>query len=156
MPARAKSKHRSGCPVSIGLEIFGDRWSLLIVRDMMIRGSRSFKEFQGAGEGIASNVLASRLRRLEAADIIYAERDVADAKRIQYRLTAKGIELAPALLELLIWGARHENTGVPCAAIEQLAKHRAGILAEVRRRWEQDDPTPLQTKTGEWRWPRKS
>jgi DNA-binding HxlR family transcriptional regulator len=156
MPARAKSKHRSGCPVSIGLEIFGDRWSLLIVRDMMIRGSRSFKEFQGAGEGIASNVLASRLRRLEAADIINAERDVTDARRIQYRLTAKGIELAPALLELLIWGARHENTGVPCAAIEQLAKHRTGILAEVRRRWEQDDPTPIQAKSGEWLWPRKS
>jgi DNA-binding HxlR family transcriptional regulator len=156
MPARAKSKHRSGCPVSVGLEIFGDRWSLLIVRDMMIRGFRSFKEFQSSGEGIASNVLASRLRRLEAAGIISAERDVVDARRIGYRLTAKGIDLAPALLELLIWGARHERTGVPCAAIEQLAKHRAGILAEVRRRWERHDPAPLQAKSGEWLWPGKS
>lgn len=153
MPARAKSKHRSGCPVSIGLEIFGDRWSLLIVRDMMIRGFRSFKDFQNAGEGIASNVLASRLRSLEAAGIISAERDASDGRRIQYRLTAKGIDLAPALLELLIWGARHQRTGAPCAAIEQLAKHRAQILAEVRRRWEQRDARPLQAKSGQWLWP---
>ncbi len=153
MPAKAKSKYRSGCPVSIGLEIFGDRWSLLIVRDMMIRGFRSFKDFQSAGEGIASNVLASRLRRLEAAGIISAERHAADARRIDYRLTAKGIDLAPALLELLIWGGRHENTGVPCAAIKQLAKHREELLAEVRLRWQQHDSRPLQASSGQWLWP---
>ncbi|HTV66872.1 MAG TPA: helix-turn-helix domain-containing protein [Bryocella sp.] len=153
MPAGAKSKYRSGCPVSISLEIFGDRWSLLIVRDMMIRGSRSFKDFQNSGEGIASNVLAGRLRRLEAAEIILAEAEVTDGRRINYRLTEKGIDLAPALLELLIWGARHENTGVPCAAIEQLAKHRSELLAEVRRRWQQRDLRPLQAKSGQWLWP---
>ena len=155
MPGRAKSKHRSGCPVSIALEVFGDRWSLLIVRDMMIRGFRSFKEFQNSGEGIASNVLASRLRTLEAAGIISAERDSEDARRIEYRLTAKGIDLAPALLELLIWGARHENAGAPCALIERLAKHRGELLREVRRRWERHDGTPLQARTGEWLWPKK-
>ena len=154
MPGRANSKHRSGCPVSIALEVFGDRWSLLIVRDMMIRGSSSFKDFQNAGEGIASNVLTSRLRALQAAKIITAERDFDDGRRIEYRLTSKGIDLAPALLELLIWGARHENTGVPCAAIERLARHRAELLAEVRRRWRQRDSRPLQAKSGEWLWPK--
>ena len=154
MPGRANSKHRSGCPVSIALEVFGDRWSLLIVRDMMIRGSSSFKDFQNAGEGIASNVLASRLRALQAARIITAQRDFDDGRRIEYRLTSKGIDLAPALLELLIWGARHENTGVPCAAIERLARHREELLAEVRRRWRQRDSRPLQAKSGEWLWPK--
>ena len=154
MPGSANSKHRSGCPVSIALEVFGDRWSLLIVRDMMIRGSSSFKDFQNAGEGIASNVLASRLRALQAAKIITAERDFDDGRRIEYRLTSKGIDLAPALLELLIWGARHENTGVPCAAIERLARHREELLAEVRRRWRQRDSRPLQAKSGEWLWPK--
>jgi DNA-binding HxlR family transcriptional regulator len=148
-----KLKHRSGCPVSVSLEIFGDRWSLLIVRDMMIRGFRSFKEFQNAGEGIATNILAGRLRRLQAAGIIFAEAGQTDGRRINYRLTEKGIDLAPALLELLIWGVRHEDTGAPCAMIEQLAKHRDLLLAEVRRRWEQRDPTPLQAKTGQWLWP---
>ena len=154
MPGSANSKHRSGCPVSIALEVFGDRWSLLIVRDMMIRGFRSFKDFQNAGEGIASNVLASRLRALQAAKIITAERDFDDGRRIEYRLTSKGIDLAPAVLELLIWGTRHENTGVPCAAIERLEKHREELLAEVRRRWRQHDSHPLQAKSGEWLWPK--
>jgi DNA-binding HxlR family transcriptional regulator len=139
--------------VSISLEVFGDRWSLLIVRDMMIRGFRTFKDFQNSGEGIATNILSERLRRLKAAGIIRGEAERTDGRRINYRLTKKGIELAPVLLELLIWGARHENTGAPCAMIERLAKRRAEILAEVRRRWQRGDPTPLQAKTGEWLWP---
>src|SRR6266498_6037688 len=69
--------HRSGCPVSISLEIFGDRWSLLIIRDLMVRGYRTFKEFEEAGEGIATNILADRLRKLEATEIITSEMDIA-------------------------------------------------------------------------------
>ena len=147
------SKHRSGCPVSIALEIFGDRWSLLIVRDLMIRGYRTFKDFQNSGEGIASNILSDRLRRLEQASIISAEAASADARRINYRLTEKGIDLAPALLELLIWGARHERTGAACALVERLSAHRKELLDEVRRRWRERDSTPLQAKSGEWLWP---
>ena len=63
MRVKPKNKHRSGCPVSVSLEVLGDRWSLLIIRDLMVRGFRTFKEFQESGEGIASNVLAERLRK---------------------------------------------------------------------------------------------
>ncbi len=143
---------RSGCPVSISLEIFGDRWSLLIVRDMMIRGFRTFQQFQNSGEGIASNILAGRLERLQSAGIITAETDPDDARRINYRLTPKGIDLAPVLLELLIWGARHEPTAAPCALIERMEKNREAVLAEVRRRWRERDPRPLQVN-GEWQLP---
>ena len=139
--------------MSVSLEVLGDRWSLLIVRDLMIRGFRTFTDFQNSGEGIATNILAGRLHRLQAAGIIRAEAEQTDGRRINYRLTEKGIDLAPALLELLLWGARHENTGVPCAAIEPLAKHRDELLAEVRRRWQRRDTTPLQAKSGEWLWP---
>jgi DNA-binding HxlR family transcriptional regulator len=139
--------------VSVSLEVFGDRWSLLIVRDMMIRGFRTFKDFQNSGEGIASNVLSQRLRKLKAAGIIRGEAVRTDGRRINYRLTEKGIELAPVLLELLIWGARHESTGAACAMIDRLAKCRAEILAEVRRRWRERDPEPLQARTGQWLWP---
>jgi DNA-binding HxlR family transcriptional regulator len=142
MPGEPK-KHRSGCPVSISLEVFGDRWSLLIVRDLMVRGFRRFKDFQEAGEGIATNVLADRLRKLEAAGLISGEPEETDARRVNYRLTEKGIDLAPVMLELLIWGARHEETGLPCAVIARMAKNREAVLAETRRRWEQRDPTPL-------------
>lgn len=153
MPGAPKSKHRSGCPVSISLEIVGDRWSLLIVRDMMVRGYRSFKDFQQSGEGIATNVLSDRLRKLQIAGILAAEPEPADGRRVNYRLTEKGIDLAPLVLELLIWGARHESTGAPCGVIDQLEKHRKQLLAEVRRRWQKRDATPLQAKSGEWLWP---
>jgi DNA-binding HxlR family transcriptional regulator len=134
---------RSGCPVSISLELFGDRWSLLIIRDLMVRGYRTFKEFQQSGEGIATNILSDRLRRLEAAGILTAEREEEDRRRVGYRLTEKGIDLAPVLLELLIWGARHEQTGAPCEVIDHMARNREAVLAEVRRRWRDRDPDPF-------------
>jgi DNA-binding HxlR family transcriptional regulator len=134
---------RSGCPVSVSLEIFGDRWSLLVIRDMMVRGYGTFKEFQNSGEGIATNILSDRLGRLEGAGIITAEVDPKDARRVNYRLTEKGVDLAPVMLELLIWGARNEKTGAPCEAIEYLARNREQVLAETRRRWEQGDARPI-------------
>jgi DNA-binding HxlR family transcriptional regulator len=143
VPGKLKLKRRSGCPVSISLEQFGDRWSLLIIRDLMVRGFRTFKDFQGSSEGIATNILADRLRKLEAAGIVNAEVDKADGRKVNYRLTEKGIDLAPVLLELLIWGARHEDTGAPCALIDNMEKNREEVLAEVRRRWRKRDLTPL-------------
>ena len=132
--------------MSISLELLGDRWSLLIIRDLMVRGYRTYKEFQQAGEGIATNILADRLRKLEATGIITAEVEESDGRRLNYRLTEKGIDLAPVLLELLIWGARHEETGAPCAFIENLDKNREYVLTETRRRWRVRDTTPLLPK----------
>jgi DNA-binding HxlR family transcriptional regulator len=109
----------------------------------MVRGFQTFKEFQGSGEGIATNILADRLRKLEAAEIITAEQAETDGRRVNYRLTEKGIDLAPVLLELLIWAARHEKTGAPCALITKMDKTREEVLAEVRRRWRERDSTPL-------------
>jgi len=142
VPARPK-KRRSGCPVSIALEIFGDRWSLLIIRDLMVRGFRTFKEFQQSDERIATNILADRLHKLRAAGVITAESESSDARRVNYRLTEKGIDLAPVLLELLVWAARHENTAAPCALIDHIRKNREAFLAETRRRWQDRDATPL-------------
>jgi DNA-binding HxlR family transcriptional regulator len=143
---QAKSKPRSGCPVSVSLEVFGDRWSLLIIRDLMVRGFHTFTEFHESGEGIASNILAERLERLAAADIIEAEPEKSDGRKVNYRLTEKGIDLAPVMLELLVWGAKHERTGVDCGLIAKMAKNREWVLAEVRRRWRERDATPLLPK----------
>ena len=143
MYGKRRSKPRSGCPVSVALEVFGDRWSLLIVRDLMVRGYRTFKQFQNSGEGIATNVLADRLRRLEGAGIVTAEAEETDLRRVNYRLTRKGIDLAPVMLELLIWGGRHQDTGAPCAFLTHLENNREAVLAETRRRWNERDPTPL-------------
>ncbi len=143
MLKKPQKPRRSGCPVSISLELLGDRWSLLIVRDMMVRGCRTFREFQRSGEGIATNILADRLRKLEAGGIVATEPAAEDGRSAHYRLTEKGIALAPVLLELLLWGARHEETGAPCGFAEAMAGKREAVLAETYRRWEQRDPTPL-------------
>ncbi|MGZ5528193.1 MAG: winged helix-turn-helix transcriptional regulator [Limisphaerales bacterium] len=143
VPRRPKPKRRSGCPVNICLEVFGDRWSLLIVRDLMVRGYRTFKQFQESGEGIASNILADRLQKLEAARIITAETEATDGRKVNYRLTQKGIDLAPVLLDLLIWGARHEPADATCSFILKMEKNREELLAEVERRWRERDSTPL-------------
>lgn len=129
--------------MSTFLDIFGDRWSLLIVRDLMVRGCRRFKEFQESGERIASNVLSARLDRLMAAGIITAEPEESDGRRINYRLTEKGIDLAPALLELLIWGAEHEKTAAPPGLVKDLRRNRRKLLAEVQRRWAARDQRPV-------------
>src|ERR1035437_1921247 len=90
-----------------------------MVRDMMVRGYRTFREFQHAGEGIASNILADRLRKLEASGILTTELAVQDGRSAYYLLTAKGIALVHVLLDLLIWGSKHEATAVPCSFIHR-------------------------------------
>jgi DNA-binding HxlR family transcriptional regulator len=148
MAGKPSSKRRSGCPLSISLEILGDRWSLLIIRDAMVRGFRTFKQFQESGEGIATNILADRLRKLEMAGILEAEEEESDGRRVNYTLTEKGIDLAPVLLDLFVWAAKYEDTGAPCAVIENIEKHRHAFLEETRRRWQMRDPTPLLPKFG--------
>jgi DNA-binding HxlR family transcriptional regulator len=123
--------------------MLGDRWSLLIIRDLMVRGYNTFKDFQQAGEAIATNILADRLRKLEASGIVTSEDQQSDGRRKNYRLTEKGIDLAPVLLDLLIWGARHEETEAPCAVITEMERNREAVLAETRRRWHARDSTPL-------------
>lgn len=129
--------------MSISLETLGDRWSLLIIRDLMVRGYTTFKQFEESDERIATNILSDRLRRLQRNGIISSEQDKNDKRRMSYRLTQKGIDLAPLLLELLIWGALHEETMAPAALIAQMAQDRDGVVAEARRRWRERDSTPL-------------
>ena len=91
----------------------------------------------------AAGSSAAALRKLEESGILVTHPDPEDARRRLYRLTPKGIDLAPVLLELLVWGANHQKTGAPCEAISQMAQNREAVLAEVRRRWQQNDPTPI-------------
>lgn len=90
--------------------MLGDGWTPLVVRDLMFKGLRRFNEFLAAGEGIASNVLADRLARLETHGIVTKNADPADARRYPYRLTEKGLDLAPMLVGLVLWPARYERT----------------------------------------------
>lgn len=135
MRRKPHPSRRSGCPISTALEIFGDSWSLLIVRDLMFKNLHTFNEFLGAGEGIASNILSDRLTKLEAAGILTKSGDAADARRFRYHLTEKGIDLAPALIEIVLWSARYEKTDAPASTLRSMRAHRDEFLAGVRERW---------------------
>jgi DNA-binding HxlR family transcriptional regulator len=129
-------KRRSLCPLNASVEILGDRWSLLIIRDMMLRGARSYKEFLRCDEGIATNILADRLRKLVAYGIITTEPDASDGRKVIYFLTAKGMDLAPVLTEMVLWAAAHEETGNQ-ALVRQLRGDRENFLGAIRQRWEE-------------------
>lgn len=120
------------------LEMVGDRWSLLIIRDLMFRGLSAYKEFLESDEGIATNILADRLKKLEGCGIISTERDPDDGRKLIYRLTRKGIDLAPVLVELIVWASRHEHASVPQAILHGIKNDRAGFLASVRKKWAED------------------
>ena len=100
--------HRSGCPINLTLEILGDKWSLLVIRDMMFGNRRHFRELlNGSQEGIASNILADRLRRLLAEGVIWKRDDPTHKQKAIYSLTERGIELLPVFAQIGAWGRRH-------------------------------------------------
>jgi len=139
VPRKPEPCRRSGCPVNIALEAIGDRWSLLIVRDMMLRGFRTYQEFLDAGEGIATNILADRLRKLEDSGIVSTSRDPDDRRKLIYRLTQKGMDLGPVLMELVLWSARYEATDASRAMLQKVEKDRSAFMAEIRRKWQEGE-----------------
>jgi DNA-binding HxlR family transcriptional regulator len=134
VPKKRSTRRRSGCPLNASVEMLGDRWSLLIIRDMMLRGFRTYTQFLECYEGIATNILADRLRKLVEYGIVTTERDPFDGRKLIYLLTPKGIGLAPVLTEMVLWAAAHENTGNQ-ALVRQMQTDRERFLAEVRQRW---------------------
>src|SRR5262245_31868032 len=127
------AERRSDCPISYSLDIFGDRWTLLVVRDLAFGGKRRFGDFLASEEGIASNILADRLKTLECCGIVSRRTDPQHAAKVVYTLTEKGMDLIPALLELACWGARHDaNSGAPQQLIRRIRKDREAVIAELR------------------------
>ncbi|MDP5279769.1 helix-turn-helix domain-containing protein [Sphingomonas sp. DG1-23] len=99
---------RSGCPINLALEVLGDRWSLVIVRDMMFGNRRHFRVLlRESTEGIASNILADRMKRLEAAGLISRADDPSHKQKTLYSLTEKAIQLLPLLVTMGAWGRKH-------------------------------------------------
>jgi DNA-binding HxlR family transcriptional regulator len=138
---RPRTEPRSGCPLNVSVEILGDRWSLLIIRDMMLRGFRSYTQFLDSYEGIATNILAQRLKKLKGHGIIATQQDPLDGRKLIYTLTKKGMDLAPVLTEMVLWTAAHEEHQNP-ELVRQIKKDKQRFLAAARRRWlENSSPT---------------
>ena len=111
-PSRGLPVQRSRCPVACTLDIVGDRWSLLVIRDL-VRGKRRFAEFLGSSEGIPTNILADRLKRLVQAGVVTSSRYSDHPPRVEYRLTTRGEELRPMLRAMVEWGVRHAGGRQP-------------------------------------------
>ncbi len=110
-------KQKSDCPQYLALEVIGDKWTLLIIRDMMIGGKRYFGEFLKSKEKIASNILTNRLQSLEKEGIIYKIKDAEHKQKIIYLLTEKGINLFPILMENARWSLKYKSVNKDDAKI---------------------------------------
>ena len=124
---------KSNCPISYSLDIFGDRWSLLVLRDIVLWDKTRFAELLDSDERIASNILAERLERLEQQGIIVREPDPDDRRQKICRVTEKGLSLTPVLLEIAAWGASNDaNTGAPPGYAEAFYADREAFYRDHR------------------------
>jgi len=129
-----KDCRRSSCPIAFSLDVLGDKWTLLVVRDMVFGKKRHFREFLESPEGIATNILTDRLQRLEEAGIVSRRQDPSNARKIIYELTEKGKDLIPALLELIRWGAKYDpKTGAPKQAVKRINDDREGMIEDLKK-----------------------
>jgi len=124
-----KSKKRSDCPVSSSLDIWGDKWSLLIIRDLMDAKERTYGDFLKSPEGIATNILATRLQNLEENKLI-EKLDHPDSKaKVLYKLTQKGIDLVPVMIEISLWAEKYFS--IPAdrkAMLKEVKKNKTGFI----------------------------
>jgi DNA-binding HxlR family transcriptional regulator len=138
VPVFAKMKNsdqcRSHCPINFFTEAFGDPWSLLVVRDLMFNGKRSYGEFLSSNEGVSTNILADRLKRLEANGIVEKSVDPKNRSKFVYTLTEKGRDLGPIMLEITAWSARHDaSTNAPKDFLARLRKARDLMVDTIRK-----------------------
>ena len=129
------ARRRSDCPISFALDLFGDRWTLLVIRDLAFKSKNSFSDFLASDEGIARNVLADRLASLETAGFIEKRPDPDDGRRSIYALTDRGLGLIPVLVEMILWSAREDpDTGAEADFIREATEDREGLIRRLQQR----------------------
>ncbi|HYS58322.1 MAG TPA: helix-turn-helix domain-containing protein [Burkholderiales bacterium] len=144
-----RRQRKSDCPVHFALEVFGDAWTLLVIRDLMFKNRTTYTELLRAEEGIATNILADRLVRLEQDGIIAKERDSEHTSASHYRLTTKGIDLLPIMLEIIQWSAKHDpRTAAPREFVKRLRTEKPRLTTELRSALETHPERQVQGKSG--------
>ena len=130
-----KQKRRSDCPISLSLDIFGDKWTFLIIRDLVFDGKRFYSDFLNSKEGIATNILSDRLKKLEQNGIIISRKYEKLKTKKEYILTEKGKHLVPVLVEMILWSARyHTDLAVPPDFAEKAKTEKARMIATIMER----------------------
>jgi DNA-binding HxlR family transcriptional regulator len=128
LPAR-----RSDCPIACALDLIGDKWTLIVLRDLIMVRKRYFQELLEGNDGIATNILASRLKLLEAAGLVTRRADPAQARRVIYAPTEKALDLLPVLIELMRWSMTYNSrSSAPPQLVRRLAEDRDGLIAQLR------------------------
>ena len=125
------NEKRSDCPISSSLDIFGDRWSLLIVRDLMLHKTRTYGEFAKSEEKIATNILANRLQVLEDNGVIVKLPFPDNKVKGLYQLSYKGVELIPAVIEIALWGGKYASNEAESSFIKEVKKNKAKFLKNI-------------------------
>jgi DNA-binding HxlR family transcriptional regulator len=132
-----KAKKRSDCPVSCSLDIWGDKWSLLIVRDLMFAKECTYGDFLKSAEGIATNILASRLQGLEENKMIEKLEHPDSKAKVLYRLTKKGIDLLPIMIEINLWAEKYFTLPDDRKAmLKEVKKDKAGFIKSAMKELE--------------------
>lgn len=125
-------KRRSSCPISFALDIFGDKWTLLIVRDLMFKNKMHYGDFLKSEEKIATNILADRLNVLERTGIVKKIRDSKNKTRYIYSLTKKGINTMPMLVEIVLWSAKYDSkTATPKKFVARAKSNRRELIKQI-------------------------
>jgi len=132
---KMKNNFRSGCPIASTLDIIGDKWSLLILRDMLLHHKMTFKEFSSSEEQIAPSILSSRLKLLTSYELITKQKQVNNKKENIYLLTEKAIELSSILIDISIWGDKYLREFNRINDIEGLDLERSLIISTVNKRY---------------------
>ena len=129
-----KQKRKSDCPINFALEMFGDKWTFLIVRDLMFKGKNYYGEFLQMEEKIATNILADRLSLLEHARIVTKTIDKQHNSKKVYKLSRKGMDLLPVLTEIILWSTKHDKqTTADIKFVRRAKKDREGLFSEISK-----------------------
>ena len=132
MQKNMTNKFRSGCPISSTLDIVGDKWSLLIIRDMLIKHKKTFKDISNSDERIAPSILSARLKLLESIHLIFKTKTAENKKENIYLLTDKGVELTPIIIELTLWGDKWMREFNQIDTIDGLNTDKSVITATIQ------------------------
>ena len=125
------------CPIFFSLEIFGDKWSLLILRDILQFDKKHYNEFLESDEGISTNILADRLKKLESEGIISKQKDPDNKKQFIYSPTKKCLDLLPIILEITVWGAKYDpETKAPPEEMAKIRKNRKEYIQNIRAKFQ--------------------
>lgn len=128
---------RSHCPINFGVEHFGDKWSLLIVRDLMFKGKRHYNEFFESEEKVSTSVLGTKLKNLEEVGLISKGSDSVKKSRIRYSLTKKGIALLPFMIELILWSYEQDpKTEAEKEFIKEVQNDRESFIKKTQKKLE--------------------